>query len=209
METGLKYPVTIKERMDLGPELLHFSGDWKEFWALMEVAQYNVEFQNNEIIAMSYESDLHSRIASMVLTILANLFNEDDHLVVHDMNRPVYIEETGAVYNPDASVVSDPGEKLEYKPGMNAEKTPIIIVEVLSKTTRDHDFENKLPAYKSIPGIRYILYIETGFPYVTVFSKNNQTGQWTNRVYDEIGGSFQVDGHEIALQTIYKKVKFL
>ncbi len=208
MGIALKFPTTLQERIAFGPAIVRFPGTWDEYWELAESAEYNVEFQNNEILAMSYESDPHSRIAASVLRILGNLFLHDDQVVVHDMNRPIYIESTGAVYTPDTSVVSEPGKKYEYRPGMNAEMTPVVVVEVLSPTTRSHDLEDKLPGYKSIPGIQHIIYIENASPYVTVYTKLENTGKWDNKVYGDLADSFQIGEKTIALKEIYHKVAF-
>ena len=82
MGIALKFPTTLQERIAFGPAIVRFPGTWDEYWELAESAEYNVEFQNNEILAMSYESDPHSRIAASVLRILGNLFLHDDQVVV-------------------------------------------------------------------------------------------------------------------------------
>lgn len=210
MEVATKFPITALERAELGPELVRFPGSWDEFWELLDEAEYSVEFKNNEIItAMSWESDPHSRIVAALMHLFGNIFFDNDDFVVHDPNRPVYIRESDAVYNPDMSVVREPSVKYEYRPGLNAETTPVIVVEVLSKSTRDHDLEGKLPDYKAIPGLEHIIYIENFMPYVTVFSRNLETGKWTNIVYDELDSGFEIAGQTITLRQIYRKVQFV
>lgn len=210
MEVATKFPITALERAELGPELVRFPGSWDEFWELLDEAEYSVEFKNNEIItAMSWESDPHSHIANMIGTLFNMIFMDDDSIRVFNSNRPIYIRESGAVYNPDMSVVREPSIKYEYRPGLNAETTPIIVVEVLSKSTRDHDLEEKLPDYKTIPGLEHIIYIENFMPYVTVFSRNLETGKWTNIVYDELDSGFEIAGQPITLRQIYRKVQFV
>lgn len=209
MNVELNFPITMQERLELGPELVRFPATREEFWALLEVCEYPIEFYDHSIIAMSYESDPHSHIASMILIFLGNTVMDNDHLKVFNSNRPIYSGQGGSVFNPDASVVLTGGQKYEYARGMNAEMEPVVVVEVLSKTTRDHDLENKLPLYKAIPTVETILYVENQLPYVTVYTRNAATGKWINTVYDRLDDSFEVLGKTLSLQQIYHKVKFL
>ena len=61
MATTTKFPRTNQELYDLGGgQPVRFPGTEEEYWALLEEAEYRVDFYNNEIIAaMSYESDEH------------------------------------------------------------------------------------------------------------------------------------------------------
>ena len=209
MVATAKFPVTLEERLELGSGQVRFPASFDEFWELLETCEYPIEFHQNEIIAMSYEPDRHSQIAVNLGSLFNFLFVQNNDLITFNSNRPVYIESTGAVYNPDATVVGEPRRKFVYRPGMDAEMTAVVIVEVLSKNTRDHDLDEKLPAYKTIPTIEHIIYAESQRPYVTVHSRNPDTGKWTNIVYDEMDDTFLVRGQAIGLRQVYGKVKFV
>jgi Uma2 family endonuclease len=207
---ALNFPVTMQERLELGPDLVRFPASRDEFWELLEVAEYPVEFYDNTIIAMSYESDPHSQIASNIGSFLNNALFDNDAFKVFNSNRPIYPgDRGGSVFNPDASVVLMEGRKYEYARGMNAEMDPVVVVEVLSHTTREHDLEVKLPAYKGIPTVEAILYVENQMPYVTLYARNAATGKWVNTVYDSLDDSFEVLGQTLSLRRIYHKVKFI
>lgn len=208
MGAAAKFPITIYELADLGPGIHHFPGTEAEYWELIEASEYYAEFQNNEIIAMSYDTNPHSRISTSFIRILANIFWDSEKFIPHNGNRPVYVEATGAIYNPDALVVSEPVQFYQYRPGMNAEMTPVIIVEVLSKNTREHDINDKLPAYKTIPSMKMILLVESTLPKITVFSKDESSGLWSDTVYDKVEASIKIGGQEVTLKEIYKKIVF-
>lgn len=108
-----------------------------------------------------------------------------------------------AVFNPDGSVVAQPARLYEYRPGMNAELTPVLVFEVLSKSTRVYDFGDKLPCYKTIPSLRYILYLESRRPEVTVFERLPDTGQWLETNLRHLDDVFQIEGQSVALRDIY------
>jgi Uma2 family endonuclease len=209
MTTTVGFPITMQERLDLGSELAFFPASEQEYWDLLEVCEYPIEFQDNQIIAMSYEHDPHSTIATSILNLLYNIFDAYDDFKVFNPNRPHFIPSTGAVYNPDASVISLPDQKHSYRLGMTAEMTAVIVVEVLSKSTRNHNMEDKLPAYKTIETIEHIIYAESTRPHVTVYSKNKTTGKWKNIVYDDMDDVFDINGTELSLMKIYRKVDFL
>jgi Uma2 family endonuclease len=209
MTTTLAFPITMQERLDLGSELAFFPASEQEYWDLLEICEYPIEFQDHQIIAMSYEHDPNSRIANMISTLLNMIFMEEENFISFNSNRPIYIPSTAAIYNPDASVISLPDQKHTYRPGMTAEMTAVIVVEVLSKSTRNHDMEDKLPAYKSIETIEHIIYAESNRPCVAVYSKNKATGKWKNIVYDDVDDVFEINGTELSLKKIYRKVDFL
>lgn len=206
--TATKFPLTHKELLDIGQgEIVRFPATFAEYWELLREAQYKADFSNQEIIAMSYETNVHSKIVSEIMFILRSIFNSAQY-AVHDPNRPVYIADFQAVHNPDCSVVLEPAQLFEYQPGMNAEMTPVVVVEVLSKTTRDYDYSEKLPHYKQIPGLRQIIYLESTKMFVTVFEREEEGPRWINTDYTRPADTFLVNGHPVTLEEIYRKVTF-
>lgn len=213
MGAGVKFPLTRQELFDFGgPGLVRFPATFDEYWELLEEAEYRADFYQNEIIAMSYETDLHSDMVAECLHILKKIYPRSDHrFKVHDPNRPVYAagceaDETG-IFNPDGSVVAQPPVYFEYRPGMNAEATPVLLFEVLSKNTRAYDLSTKLPCYKRIPSLRYILYLDMERPLVTVYERL-EANRWTDTEYTRESDKFLVDGHEISLKELYLNVFF-
>lgn len=132
MGAAVKFPLTRRELADIGgPGLVRFPATFDEYWELLEEAEYTADFYQNEIIATSYETDLHSKLTTRLSFLLTAAFLARTTLTVHDSNRPIYMEsceedETG-VFNPEGSVVSQPPVYFEYRPGMNAETTPVVL----------------------------------------------------------------------------------
>jgi len=159
--TATKFPLTHQELLEIGGgEIVRFPASFDDYWELLGEAQYKADYSDSEIIATSYETNPHSKIVSRLLALFDHIF-QTDAFSVHDSNRPVYIPDFRAVHNPDCSVVLEPARLFEYQPGMNAETTPLVVVEVLSKTTRDYDYAEKLPHYKQIHTLRQIIYLES------------------------------------------------
>lgn len=213
MGATVKFPLTRLELADIGgADLVRFPATFDEYWALLEEAEYRADYYQNEIIAMSYETDLHSDLMGEMMFLLKKIFPRSDRRYkVHNSNRPIYTsgsdkDETG-VFNPDGSVVSQPPVYFEYRPGMNAETTPVVLFEVLSKSTRSYDLGTKLPCYKRIPSLRYILYIEMEKPSVTVYERQSPN-RWTDTEYTQESDVFLIDNQPVALKDIYLNLYF-
>lgn len=203
-----KFPITHQELLDAGSGgLARFPASFAEYWALLREAQYKADYSNGEIIAMSYETNLHSKIVAEIMFLLRQIF-DGPQFSVHDPNRPIYIADFQAVHNPDCSIVLEPAQLFEYQSGMNAETTPLVVVEVLSKTTRDYDYSEKLPHYKQIPSLRQIIYLESLKMFATVYERAGESPHWINTDYSRPGDSFMVHGQAVTLEEIYRKVTF-
>ena len=206
MSATVKFPLTNQELFDLGKgEVLRFPATPEEYWELVGVAEYRADYFDREIITtMSYETEEHSTVATRLSHLLQNLFWNNPHFKVHNSNRPVCIPECEhAVFNPDGSVVAQPAKLYEYRPGINAELTPVLLFEVLSKNTRSYDFGDKLPCYKKIPALRQILFVELMQVEVTVFERVEETGQWLETNLKGPEAVFQVNNQPIFLRDIY------
>ncbi len=207
MTTSIKFPLTNQELYDLAQgAIVRFPATFEEYWELLEEAEYRADYYNQEIITtMSYESEDHSSLMAELLHVLKRIFPKSNpNFKVHNSNRPLCIPDCDhAVFNPDGSVVAQPAQLYEYRPGMNAELTPVLLFEVLSKNTRQYDFGEKLPCYKKIPTLRYILFLEAQRHEVTVFERIEKTGQWLETNLQNLDDTFLVDGQAVALRDIY------
>jgi Uma2 family endonuclease len=82
---------------------------------------------------------------------------------------------------------------------------PLLIVEVLSPSTDRDDVFVKLPAYRSIPGLQEIIYVETERVGATVYRCTAGTWQTINLAS---GAQIQLEtvGLDIPLTTLYRGI---
>ncbi len=107
-----------------------------EYLAMEQVADYKSEYYNGEIFAMSGGSADHSLIAVNLASELrqhlaaqpCRVFNSDMRLLVKRSNLYTY---------PDVMVVCGRVEFVERR--SDTLLNPLLIVEVLSESTREHD----------------------------------------------------------------------
>lgn len=207
MEVAVKFPLTNQELFEVSRgETARFPASRDEFWELLEEAEYRVDYFDHEIIAnMSYESDKHSDITTEMSYLLKKIFPKSDHrFKVHNSNRPVCIPGCDyAVFHPDGSVVAQPAEQYEHRPGMNAELNPVLLFEVLSLSTRAHDFGTKLPCYKKIPSLNQIIFIEQHNMEVILFERLEGLNRWLETTLTQPDDIITVQGQPISLRDIY------
>lgn len=186
---------------------MRFPISFPEYWDLLAKVDYRVDYNEDEAIAMSYENEAHSEMVTEFSHLLKNIFlRSNQDYKVHNSNRPIYIQDCGqSVFSPDGSVVTQPPVYFEYRPGITAETTTFLLFEVLSKTTRKYDLGEKLPCYKKIPGLKYILYIDLERPSVTVYERQS-TQSWLDVEYTQLQDSFFIQGHALSLKEIYLNV---
>lgn len=206
MSASVKFPVTNEELFGIAKSgMARFPATLDEYWKLLSEAEYRADYFDQEIIAtMSYETEEHSTVTTRLSHLLQGLYWENPQFKVHNSNRPVCIPDCGhAVFNPDGSVVAQPAQLYEYRPGMNAELSPVLLFEVLSKNTRSYDFGEKLPCYKKIPALKQILFVELLHPGITVFERLESTGQWLETNLASGEDRVSVNGRFLYLKDIY------
>ena len=212
METTLKWPTTDIELSELlGKDGTYkFDATWDEYWELLSEVEYNADYYNHQIIAtMSYENNIHSRLALRFSLIFGNIFDENNGFNIFNSNRPVFIEDCAekenGVFISDGMVITLPSQMYEYQLGMSAETTPIVLVEILSKSTRSYDYGTKLPCYKNIPSLQQIIYVEQNKCEIVVLERK-AINRWEVTTYTNPEDSFEINGQKVSLESIYQNI---
>ena len=156
------------------------------------------ELHRGEVYAMSPESAGHAERKGALYLALRNAVSQKSVpcRVLPD-GMTVRIDETTA-YEPDAIVYCGAkivGSALEVS-------NPLVIVEVLSPSTRSVDLSIKLAAYFQLPSVAHYLIVDPEQPSVIHHSRG-AVGDIITRVVTE--GAIQLDppGIELTLDQIY------
>lgn len=162
------------------------------------------EYISGEVYAMAGASDRHHRIS-------ANLFKMlDDHLPDGDCEafwtelKLRADEET--FYYPDVFVACDENpESAFYR------DRPVLIIEVVSPSTRTIDRREKLLAYKRIPSLREYAVVEQDKMHIEMHRRQDD-GSWITQFYTEGDREIDVEFRSVSLLTsldaIYRRVRF-
>jgi Uma2 family endonuclease len=185
----------------------------KEYWTVEEYLELEKtspvrhEYVDGEIYAMAGESKNHNRITGRVFSIL------DQHLaggpceafienVKGKVRPPLY-------YYPDVVVTCEPAAVVEDDDDYII-NDPVLIVEVLSKSTARTDRIEKLHEYKNLPNLREYVIISQYYIQVEVYRRQNVGEDWTKQVYSGLQSEIHFDsiGVKVSLADIYKRVRF-
>ncbi|MEH2412380.1 Uma2 family endonuclease [Nostoc sp.] len=178
----------------------------EEYLELEEAAEYKSEYIDGQIIPMAGGTANHNRIAGNFYAVLNFAFRQQEYEVFNSDMR-LWINQNRIYTYPDVTVIA--GEPEFFNNRTDIITNPQVIVEVLSKSTKNYDREDKFQAYRTISTFQEYLLIDQTRIHVDQFSKIGKK-QWTLREYDEEDQAIALVTvpFEISLQDLYNKVKF-
>jgi Uma2 family endonuclease len=178
----------------------------EEYLALEEKAEYKSEYYKGEIFAMAGGMADHGRIVRNMTTKLTNAFgNKNCEAFSNEMR--IRIDAAELFTYPDVVVFC--GGLKYYKDRHDTATNPLLIIEVLSKSTQSYDRNEKFRFYQSIPSLREYLMIDQHKIHLEQFSLGKD-GKWALTEYkntDDILRCTSVD-FQIPLREIYDRVEF-
>lgn len=166
------------------------------------------EFYNGLIIPMSGAKFNHNLIASNVMRCIGNQVEnlETDYLVLNS-DQKVYIEAENIALYPDSLVIC--GQPTFWNGREDLITNPIVIVEVLSKSTRKYDLTDKFLLYQNLPSFKEYITIE---PYkVKVCSWYHQDSEtWKTNLVTDLTQSVTIRslGITLPIAAIYRNILF-
>ena len=177
-----------------------------EYRELEETAEFRNEYRDGEIVQMSGGSINHSRIIRNLSRVLGNLLEGQPYELFHNDLR-LWIPRYRRGTYPDVMVIE--GEPVFNEGRSDEILNPMLIVEVLSKSTNNFDKEDKFRFYRSIPELReYVLVSQSEF-LVEQYIKT-ESNEWLFREYEGETAtvSFASVGVQMSISEIYVKVVF-
>ncbi|NJN97507.1 MAG: Uma2 family endonuclease [Anaerolineales bacterium] len=145
-----------------------------EYLALEDEADHKSEYFQGEIFAMAGGSINHNIIAGNVYALL-NQAVADEPCIAFTSDVKILVKENGLYTYPDAMVVCGP---LEYVEGRTDTVTnPILIVEVLSKSTRNYDRDKKFELYRALKSLQDYVLVDQERVYIEYYHKL-EDGRW-------------------------------
>lgn len=178
----------------------------EEYFDLEVNSDTRHEYINGEIIPMTGGTPEHNEIASILNAALRtslrgkpySIFVADQWLWIRDRNLYTY---------PDVMVVPRP---LERQSGRNDTITnPVMIAEVLSKSTKSYDRDEKFAAYRTIPTFQEYLLVDQYATHVEQYSRT-ESHKWIFTEYDDPGAHILLASipFEIRLADLYEGIEF-
>lgn len=175
----------------------------EEYLAFEEKSKRKHEYMDGEIFLMAGVKRNHSTIAQNISRSLGNQL-EDKPCEVHRSDIKVLAREGHFVY-PDVSVVC--GE-VNFTANDTTLLNPVVVFEVLSKSTEGRDRGEKAEDYFRLESLRDYVMTAQNRVRVEHFSRQNN-GKWIFEVLENLTDVLVLDsiGSPIPLQSIYAKVE--
>lgn len=129
----------------------------QDYLAQERRAETKSEYLDGEVFAMTGASFRHNRLVTNLLVAVASRLRGGDCQAVASDQR-VYIPTTGLFTYPDVAVVCGRPEFLDAE--VDTLLNPVLIAEVLSKTTANYDRGGKFVHYRAIPSLREYLILD-------------------------------------------------
>ncbi len=178
----------------------------EEYLKLEEAADYKSEYRDGEIVPMTGGTTNHNKIALNFAANLKFALREQSYdIYIGDVR--LWIPRYRQYTYPDVMVIQ--GEPLYTGTGTTTVMNPLLIVEVLSKSTKNYDQGDKFLYYRSIPEFKeYILIDQTRY-HVMQHTKTLD-GKWllTEHESEEAALELNTIEFQISFSNIYERINF-
>lgn len=178
----------------------------EEYLELEEAAEYKSEYIDGRIVPMAGGTTNHNDIAGNVYAHLKFALRGQNYKVFIGDVR-LWVPRYRVYTYPDVMVIS--GEPVFEGNRTDTVTNPLMIVEVLSKSTKNYDQGDKFDYYRSIPEFREYILIDQYKFHVKHFAKTSE-GKWLLTEYESVDAVLALSAIEWQIQfsEIYEGVKF-
>jgi len=178
----------------------------EEYLNLEDRAKFKSEYYQGEIFSMAGASLNHNQIVVNLCIACGNqLKNIAYRVFANDVK--VWIPQANAYTYPDLLLLAEPPQFVEKR--NDTVTNPLIIIEVLSDTTKDFDRSGKFELYRTLPSLQEYILVHQDKIQLEQFIKQSEK-QWLMREYDaeETTLEFANVPVQVSLADIYAKVNF-
>jgi Uma2 family endonuclease len=178
----------------------------EEYLALERQASGKSEYFNGEVFAMSGASRRHNLISLNIgAELRAHLQQRPCEVYTSDMR--VKVSRTGLYTYPDVVVVC--GDPIFEDAEVDTLLNPLLLVEVLSKSTEDYDRGGKFEHYRTLPSIQEYLLVAQERCHVVHYTRQPDN-TWLLAETSEITDQIHLPSLDcaLALSEVYAKVRF-
>lgn len=202
--------MAVLERLRLSSEqeailndggIVRIPATWDGFLDFKEETRYPAEFHYGEIIVTSMAKLIHEWLVGRIIHLLSGLFATPEFLVLSSNIDLVKTDQSG-YYNADVAVVRGEPEFFEEREDWLT--NPFLVVEILSDSTRQKDFKEKIPEYQTMPSMKFVVVVDPKNDSVTVHTRADRPKTWLTTVYDQADEVIQFGGRSLPLTEVFR-----
>ncbi|BAY22510.1 hypothetical protein NIES2100_22730 [Calothrix sp. NIES-2100] len=178
----------------------------EEYLELEVNSEERHEYIDGQIIPMTGGTPNHNKLAGNLYAAILFALKRQPYEVYYTDQR-LWIPNRQIHTYPDVMIVKTP---LEYKEGRRDTLiNPVFIAEVLSKSTKSYDRDEKFAAYRTIPSFQEYVLIDQYKMHVEQYFKT-ENNKWIFSEYEDgdVILSLASVSFQITLADIYDKVDF-
>ncbi|CAD5944921.1 Uma2 family endonuclease [Planktothrix agardhii] len=178
----------------------------EEYLALEETAIDKSEYHDGEIVTMTGGTTNHNKLAGNFYKKFPLTIKEQDYeIFINDVR--LWIPQTRRYVYPDIMVIQE--EPIYQENNQTVVTNPLVIIEVLSNSTKNYDRGNKFFFYRSIPTFREYILIDQYSYHIEQFAKNSKS-KWELTEYDSEDSVLTLESVEfqIPIRDIYQRINF-
>lgn len=197
MQTELREPVVAYGKKLFTPG---------EYLELEKKAERKHEFYGGEIFAMAGAGLRHNKLFSNLFGELA-IHLKGKKCSAYGSDMRIHIPQNTLYTYPDISVLCG-----NYTPAENDEDTatlPVIIIEILSASTKNYDRGDKFKLYRDIPSLKEYILVDSDSISIEAF-RINASGHWELEEYKNLTDNLLIPAIELSLpiSDIYNGLEF-
>jgi len=181
----------------------------KEYIEYEIASNSKYEYHDGKIYALAGGTVNHGKISGNVYTEMrTQLKNKKSDCLPFNSDVKLFIESSNSYVYPDSMVVCEEEQADEDKQFVT---NPVLIVEVLSKSTAAYDRGDKLYLYRGISSFKEYVLIEQDKHVVDVHYKHKNSDLWSLTRYEGIDKivKFQSLNIEISMEDLYYRTKIM
>jgi len=178
----------------------------QEYLALEETAQERHEYIDGEIRLMPGGTPTHNSISVNLLFFLKLALGNQPYKIFHADQR-LWIPEKNIYTYPDLVVTRKPVELKSDR--LDTIINPVLVAEILSKSTRSYDYGEKFAAYRTITDLQEYLLVDPYQIQIEHYVKTSES-QWLLTVYTSVDAVLSLDIMDIQIKIadIYEDIEF-
>lgn len=190
--------------MQLETQKLYYTPE--EYLEIEEKAEYKSEYRDGEIVPMTGGTTNHNKIClNLAASLKIALRRKNYDVYIGDVRLwiPRYRQHT----YPDVMVIE--GQPIYTGTSTTTVMNPMLIAEVLSKSTKNSDQGDKFLYYRSIPEFKEYILIDQYQYHVMQYIKTGEN-QWSFTELEDKSAtlSLQTVDFQIELRDLYEQVNF-
>ena len=176
-----------------------------EYLEMENAALEKHEYYQGEIFAMSGAKVPHNAIASNLLVELGTKL-KGKKCKPFNSDQRIHIPSNTLFTYPDISIIC--GEVITLNNDEWNALNPSVIIEVLSKSTKNYDRGEKFKLYRNINTLKEYILVDSESIHIEVF-RLNEKKHWELEEYNDINASLEVKAinEQILISEIYDGVK--